>query len=163
MSLDSQVIVNNIKVEEAMKVCDLAGIVPVSTVYSRVLSTRKKDTYDVLKLREEQEIRNLVIAIQDNSGNPLSEQDPTVSPVTTTTTDASTMATTEASLGSSNKRSRQSFRKSSKQASTVRLEMKTEKEEYDIMYKVAFKEATNMLAAAVAGTVPLERVQDMCN
>jgi hypothetical protein len=163
MSLDSQVIVNNIKVEEAMKVCDFVGIVPVSTVYSCVLSARKKGTYDVLKLREEQEIRNLVIAIQDDGGNPLSEQEPTVSPVTTTTTDASTMTTTEASLGSSNKQSRQSFRKSSKQASNIRLEMKTEKEEYDIMYKVAFKEATYLLAADVAGIVPSEPVQDMCN
>jgi hypothetical protein len=164
MSLDSQVIVNNIKVEEAMKVCDFVGIVPVSTVYSCVLSARKKGTYDVLKLREEQEIRNLVIAIQDDSCNPLLEQDPTVSPVTTTTTDASTsMATTEASLGSSKKQARQSFRESSKQASTVRLKMKTEKEEYDIMYKVASKEATNLLVAAVAGIVPLEPVQDMCN
>ncbi len=91
-----------------------------------------------------------MIAIQDDSCNPLLEQDPTVSPVTTTTTDASTsMATTEASLGSSKKQARQSFRESSKQASTVRLKMKTEKEEYDIMYKVVLKEATNLLAAAV--------------
>ena len=78
--------------------------------------------------RDEQEIRNLVIAVQDNGGNPLSEQDPTISTVTTTTTDDS-MVTTVASFGSSNNQSRQCFRKLSKQASTVHLERKTAKEE----------------------------------
>lgn len=50
-SLNAQaVIAKNIKVEEAMKVCDLVGIIiPVRTVYSHVISARKKGTYDVLK------------------------------------------------------------------------------------------------------------------
>lgn len=62
----------------------------VLSCMSIVLSAaRKKGIYNVLKLREEEEIRNLVIAIAENSGNPLSEQDPTVLPVTTTMTDDS--------------------------------------------------------------------------
>ena len=157
-------IVNNIKVEQAMKLCDLIGIVPVSTVYSRVLSARKKGTYDVLKLREEQEIRNLVIAIQDDSCDPLSEQDPTISPLTSTTRTDGSMVTTEASsFGSKSKK--QSFRRSSKQKSMLRLlESENEKDEYDMLYKVAFKEATNLLAAAVAGTVPSkESAVRICN
>ena len=112
--------------------------------------------------RDEQEIGNLVIAVQDNGGNPLSEQDPTISTVTTTTTDES-MVTTVASFGSSNNQSRQCFRKLSKQASTVHLERKTAKEEHDRIYKVAFNEATNLLAAAMARRVLSERVQGICN
>jgi hypothetical protein len=89
---------------------------PASTTvlyYSGFLSARKKGTYNVFKLREKQDIRNLVIAIQDkNGGYPLSEQDPTILPVTTITADHDSMVTTEASFGSGNKK--QSFRRLSK-------------------------------------------------
>lgn len=93
ISVNLQVIVNNIKVEEALKVNDLVGI-PVSTeVYSHAspLSFQHgRRAYTMSSNSEEEEIRNLVIAIAENSGNPfLSEQDPTVLPVTTTMTDDS--------------------------------------------------------------------------
>ena len=164
-------IVNNLNVEMAMAACHLDGAIPITTVYSRVAVARERGTYDVLKLREEQEIRRLVIAI-DDSDNPVcdnsrvgsSRRDPTISPVTmeSSTNEESTATTGDNSSGSS-KKSKQVFRKSPRQASTARLKTKIVKTEYDMRYKAAFKEITNLVAAAVAGTIPSEPVKCICD
>ena len=64
-----------------MNACHLVGRFPLSTVYSRVNAARERGTYDVLRLREEQEIRSLVIEI-DGSNNP-DDDPPTISSTTT--------------------------------------------------------------------------------
>ena len=153
----SQVIVNNLNVEMAMAACHLDGTIPITTVYSRVAVARERGTYDILKLREEQEIRRLVIDVDDGD-NP----NPTISPVTmeSMTTEECTATTGDSS---SSKRKPKVFRKSPRQASTARLEAKIAKEEYDVLYKAAFKEATNLVAAAVAGTIPSEPVKGICD
>jgi hypothetical protein len=173
------VIVNNLTVEMALAACHLIGEFPITTVYSRVAVARERGTYDVLKLREEQEIRSLVIEI-DGSNDPIASdnsravslssscrrRDPTISPVTmatSTTTEESTTETGTEDDSSSSQKSKQVFRKSSRQASTTLLESKIAKTEYDQLYKAAFKEATNLVAAAVAGTIPSEPVKGICD
>jgi hypothetical protein len=63
------VIVNNLTVEMAMTACHLSGQFPLATVYSRVRTARERGTYDVLRLREEQEIRRMVIEIEEDNGS----------------------------------------------------------------------------------------------
>ena len=55
------------------------------------------------------------------------------------------------------------FRKSPRQASDAHLEAKIAKTEYDVIYKVAFKEGTILVAAAVAGTIPFDPVKGICD
>jgi hypothetical protein len=55
------------------------------------------------------------------------------------------------------------FRKSSRQASASYLEFHTLKTDYDAIYKTAFKEATNLVADAVAEAIPAEPVQGICD
>ena len=180
--LDTQVIVNNRACEKAISACHqpLCGTIPLSTLYSRIISARDRGAYDVLKLREEQEIKRLVIQIHDRNvvdpkdkdscvaGLSLSERDPTISPVTmVTTTTAATeenIATTgDSSSSGRGKTSWQRFRKSPKQASVARLQAKVAKVECDNHYKAAFKEAVALIAGAVAKTNPAEPVKDICD
>jgi hypothetical protein len=67
-----QVIVNNLNCKMVLAPCQLTGAFPLSTVYSRVSVARKRGAYDVLKLREEEEIRRLVIDVA-GSEIPLSD------------------------------------------------------------------------------------------
>ena len=131
-------------------------------------------------MREEQEIKRLVIQIHDRNvvdpkdkdscvaGLSLSERDPTISPVTmVTTTTAATeesIATTgDSSSSCKGKTSCQRFRKSPKQASVARLHAKVEKVECDNRYKAAFKEAVALVAGMAAKTNPAEPVKDICD
>lgn len=119
---------------------------------------RERGTYNILKLREEQEIRWLVIDVDDGD-NP----NPTISPVTMESMTTEECTATMGDSSSSKRKKPKVFRKSPRQASTARLEAKIAKEEYDVLYKAAFKEATNLLAVAVAGTIPSEPVKGICN
>jgi len=115
----------------ALAACQLSGAFPLSTVYSRVNAARERGTYDVLRLREEQEIRRLVVEIDCSDiavggGNNASGgvAAPSFSPVTmestsTTTNDESTTASvaggTNSGSSKSTKETKQVFWKSSRQ------------------------------------------------
>jgi hypothetical protein len=66
------VIVNDVKVEQAIAACELQEILPYSTLYYRVRLASKKGTYDsVLKAKAEEAIRmnmkvGLVINIEES-------------------------------------------------------------------------------------------------
>jgi hypothetical protein len=175
-----QVIVNNLTCEQAIAACHLCGTIPLSTLYSCVISTQDRGTYNVLKLREEKEIKRLVIQIHDHivvdpndkdscvAGLSLSEPDPTILPVTmlsttTAATEESIATTGDSSSSGKGKTSRRRFRKSPKQAIVVHLQAKVDKVEYDNRYKPAFKEAVALVAGAVANTNPAEPDKDICD
>jgi hypothetical protein len=117
------VIVNNLTLEMAISASHLDGFIPITTVYSRVAVARDRGTaYNVLKLREVQEIRRRGIAIDDRD-NPVGDNshigsssrcDLTISPVTmvgSTTTNEESTATTTGDGSSSKKSKNQVLRK----------------------------------------------------
>ena len=55
------------------------------------------------------------------------------------------------------------FRKSSRQATASYLEFHKLKTDYDAIYKTAFKEATKLVADAVAEAITTEPVQGVCD
>ena len=115
-----------------MSACHLDGFIPTTTVYSCFVVARERGTYNILKWREEQGIRRLVLAI-DDSDNPVGDN----SRIVTTTNKESTATTTGdgSSLSSSKKSKNRVFRNSPRQASTARLEAKIAKTEHDMLYK----------------------------
>jgi hypothetical protein len=70
------VIINGITVEQALKACDLHGVIPVNTIYSRVKARRNNGTYNILlrKAEEKRMIGNLVVDItgDDDDNDALS-------------------------------------------------------------------------------------------
>ena len=101
----------------ALAACQLSGAFPLSTVYSRVNTARERGTYDVLRLREEQEIRRLVVEIDcsdiavgggNNASGGVAAS--SISPVTmestsTTTNDESTTASVAGGINSGSSKS----------------------------------------------------------
>ena len=69
-STNLKVIINGLTVEQAIGACDLHGVIPLSTFYSRVQARRKKGTYNNLIRRSIQARIDLVIDVTgDNDGN----------------------------------------------------------------------------------------------
>jgi hypothetical protein len=140
------VIVNGLTIEQAIGACYLQGIVPRTTLYSRVQARRKKGTYNGAQMQNlalQQAKINMVI---DITGDESSDN---VSPVTMYTQSSSSLTSTSQST----KRARLS----PKQASAKRLQAKRTKLDYDTRYKAAFKDATNVVAANTG-----EPVQAIC-
>lgn len=148
-------IVNDVRVEQAIAACELQGILPYSTLYYRVKLARRKGTYDsILKAKAEQVIRSnmkvgIVIDIEQNED--ASERSRNISPVTMKSLSSSsnvtcTSTTTGASTATTSSEGKRS-RKSSRQASLARLEAKRLKVDYEGRYKAAFKEATSLVAS----------------
>ena len=168
--LHSQVIVNNLRVEEAIWACRLhETISPRSTVYSRVAMARERGTYDVLKLRDEQEIKKLIIEVHDDSDDDddedanktnRSKRKKDLSPVTMP---SSVLSLASGITAGDSSTTLSKSRKSSKQKSRERLEIRTAKMDNGSRYKAAFKIATHQVAAAVAGTIPAEPVKYICD
>jgi len=149
------VIVNDLKIEQAIWACQLHGQVPNSTLYSRVKAARDKGTYNnEIRKAEAKKIGVVIDILDDSSGSR------NISPVTmtTTTTNSSSGDTTITSRSSKESKKPRS-RRSSKQASMARLDAKRVKLEYDRRYKEAFKDATNLVAANNTG----EPVTRICN
>jgi hypothetical protein len=175
------VIINGITIQQALKACDLHGVIPVNTIYSRVKTRREHGTYNLLLRRAEEKRRidNLVVDITSDDGNGVSKEG-AVSPITMDTSLTSTLlqhksvavdcssqshSTSQqlllsSSLSSSTIKTGVS-RLSSKQASVARLEAKRTKLDYDGRFKAAFKDATNLVAQNI-GTKGSEPVQSIC-
>ena len=146
-------IVNGITVQQAIRACELQGIVPSSTVYSRVKVARAKGVYNV----------QMMIGIDhielDGNGTSASSVSTVTLPVDVLSSDGSngfgiTTKTTSPSRTSKPKMTR----KSSSQAAVERLDAKRTKLDYDSQYKAAFKDATNL----VADPTNLEPVKQIC-
>ena len=157
----TQVVVNDVKIEIALWGCRLQGKVPYSTIYSRVKAAREKGTYNEEIRRAEEKKIGAVIEIIDNdsasSGNILPV---TMTTATTTSSSSSGKAGNSTTITSLSSKLRKRPRQSSKQASVARLNAKRAKLDYDTRYKAAFKDATNLVAAAAANnTTAREPVQ----
>ncbi len=140
-------IVNNLKVDQALGACGLHGTIPYSTLTSRVRTARKKGTYN----DELSKKIGTVIEILNEDASVLSRN---ISPVTMKSLSSdSTTETTATSVSSSRRRS-------SRQASLARLEAKRLKTDYDGRYKAAFKDATNLVVGTNARVEP---VQSICH
>lgn len=167
-------IINGITVEQALKACDLHGVIPANTVYSRVKARRKNGTYNVLlrNAEEKRRIGNLIVDITSD------DDEDAVSPITMDTTSSSSMTTmsvvsvavdslSQSQQKSSSSSSSSSIKKpgvsrlSSKQVSVALLEAKRTRLDYDERYKAAFKDATNLVAEN-HGRKRSEPVQSIC-
>ncbi len=119
-------IVNDVKVEQAIAACELQEILPYSTLYYRVRLARKKGTYDsVIKAKAEEAIRmnmkvGLVINIEESED--ASQTSTNISPVTMKSllSSPSNATSTSASTATSSAEGRRN-RKSSRQASVAKL------------------------------------------
>jgi len=147
------VIVNGICVDQALAACALQTTVPASTIYSRVKVRRERGTYDALIRKRVEESRQQVGFIIDITEDDV---DRNMSPVTTNTNLSSCRSVASSSQQSSS--TTKKSRKSPKQASAARLEAKQLKLEYEGRYKMAFKDATNLVARNANG----EPVQSIC-
>ena len=76
-------IINGITIQQALKACDLHGVIPVNTIYSRVKTRRENGTYNLLLRRAEEKRRigNLVVDITSDDGNDVAKEG-AVSPIT---------------------------------------------------------------------------------
>ena len=146
-------IVNGICVDQALAACALQTTVPASTIYSRVKVRRERGTYDALIRKRVEESRQQVGFIIDITEDDV---DRNMSPVTTNTNLSSCRSVASSSQQSSS--TTKKSRKSPKQASAARLEAKQLKLEYEGRYKMAFKDATNLVARNANG----EPVQNIC-
>ena len=154
-------IVNGVAIDQAIWGCRLNEIVPWSTVYSRVKARRESGTYDAL-IREAAEKRvGLIIDVTNENDDDSSVN---VSPVTMNSTNQSSCRSMASSLPSrSSQSTRKKTRLSPKQASAAKLEAKRLKLDYDGRYKEAFKDATNLIAAARSDGNKCEPVQSICD
>ena len=155
-------IVNGIAIDQAIWGCRLNEIVPWSTIYSRVKARRESGTYDAL-IRDAAEKRvGLIIDITHEDDHDSSMN---VSPVTMNSTNQSSSRSIASSLPSrSSQSTRKKTRLSPKQASAAKLEAKRLKLDYDGRYKEAFKDATNLVAAATRSEGnKRESVQSICD
>jgi hypothetical protein len=149
------VIVNGLTIEQAIGACNLQGIVPTTTLYSRVQARRVHGTYNGVHIRkpaasQQEEKIDMVIDVTGDDETASTN----VSPVTLYSTQSSSSTSLTTSTSKSTKRSRLS----PKQASAKRLEAKRTRLDYDARYKAAFKDATNLVAATTG-----EPVQAICN
>jgi hypothetical protein len=132
-----KVIVNGLTIEFALGACGLHGIVPKTTLYSRVQAARKrgKEFYDKRAAVEHKRRIDLVIDVNadDESTN--------ISPVTMCTSSSTILSPP------SSQQPTKRTRLSPKQASVYRLQTNRSKTDYDIRYKAAFKDAINLVAA----------------
>jgi hypothetical protein len=139
------VIVNGLTIDFALGACQLHGIIPTTTLYSRVQAARAKGTYNHLIEQRAMKLKggriDMVIDVVTDDSNKSTN----ISPLTMSTNSASSLT----SLSQSTKRAR----RSSKQASACKLQAKRSKLDYDIRYKAAFKEATNLVAAGTGEPV----------
>jgi hypothetical protein len=129
---------------------------------------RERGTYDVLKLRDEQEIKKLIIEVHDDSDDDddedvnktnRSKRKKDLSPVTM----PSVLSLASGITAGDSSTTLSKSRKSSKQKSLERFEIRTAKMDNDSRYKAAFKIATHQVAAALAGTIPAEPVKYICD
>ncbi|KAI2494186.1 hypothetical protein MHU86_20334 [Fragilaria crotonensis] len=180
-----KVIINGITVEQqAVKACDLHGVIPVNTIYSRVKTRRENGTYNALlrSAEEKRRIGSLVVNITRHDGcNHVSKEAGAVSPITMDTSLTSStlsqhesVAVDSASQSHSNSQQQllsscssscstiktEASRLSSKQAGVARLEAKRTKLDYDGRFKAAFKDATNLVAenSSRKGSEPVQSI-----
>ena len=156
-----QVVVNDVKVEQAIVACGLQDELPYTTLYYKVRVAREKGTYnnDIINLRTKQTKKlGIIIDLSADAGD---ERSPSISPITFDNSITSSAAderltsisTMKPTSGSSSQQtttcssSSKRHRKSVKQANQDRIEAKRSKTEYDQRYKAAFKEATRIVAS----------------
>ena len=147
-STNLKVIINGLTVEQAIGACDLHGVIPLSTFYSRVQARRKKGTYNNLIRRSIQQAR--IDMVIDVTGDDDGDNSRIVSPITMDSI-TSTVSVTTRKLAASQLTKRS--RRSPKQASAHRLETKRTKLDYDGRYNTAFKNATNLVASKTGESV----------
>ena len=142
-------IVNGLSIKQAIAACELQGLLPTTTLYSRVQTARKRGTYSGVQIKRpwQQEERmptlNMIINMTADGGHQSPSTD--LSPVTMSTFDSARSLLTHASAPQLTTRKR--TRRSPKQASEYRLQAKRTKVEYDDRYKAAYKAATNTMVA----------------
>ncbi len=150
---------NGIAIDQAISGCRLNEIVRWSTIYLRVKARRESGTYDAL-IREAAEKRvGLIIDIthKDNHDSSIN-----MSYVTMNSTNQSSCRSIASTLPSrSSQSTRKKKRQSPKQASAAKLEAKRLKLDCEGRYKEAFKDATNLVAAARSKGNKGEPVQSM--
>ena len=127
----TKVIVNGLTIDFALGACQLHGIIPTTTLYSRVQATRVKGTtYNDLIEQRAMKIKGGRIDMVIDVATDDSNESTNISPVTMSSNSASSLT----SLSQSTKRAR----RSSKQASACKLQAKRSKLDYEIRYKAAF-------------------------
>ena len=171
-------IINGITIEQALKACDLNGVIPGNTIYSRVKARRENGTYNVLLRRAEEKSRigNLVVNITSN--DVLKEE--VVSPITmdisltsTSLLQQESIVADSASQSHSNSLQQSSTslfstiktgvsRLSSKQTSLALLEAKRTKLDYEGRFKVAAFQGGTNLVLENSGTKGGKPVQSIC-
>jgi hypothetical protein len=77
----NKVIINGITIEQTLKACNLHGVIPVNTIYSRVKTRGENGTYNVL-LRRAEEKRRIGNLVVDITGNDVLKENGDVSPIT---------------------------------------------------------------------------------
>ena len=139
---------NGITGEQALGACQMTGSVPLSTLYSRVKATRERGTYDNhIRRADTRRIGSIIDITEDDDVTGV------VSPVTMDSTLLSLISSTQTS------QPRKKTRRSSKQVSIALLADKRSQADYDLRYKAAFKDATNLVAGKTSG----ESVQSTCS
>ncbi len=138
-------IVNKLKADQALGVCQLIGKVPNTTFCYRVRAARKHQG------RYKEEARRFSIDVIDVDVD--ARRDALLSPVTLYSTGSTTTTTSRTS------KSKQP-RRSPRQACLLRLETKQQKTKYDTRYTAAFKEATSIVATRRTGTSMLAGKQE---
>lgn len=143
-------IVNELKLDQALGACGLHGTIPYTTLSYRVRTARKRGTYN-------DELAKKIGTVVEVSHEDASVLSRNISPVTmkSLSSDSTPAASTATSSVSSS-------RKSSRQVSLARLESKRCKTDYDGRYKAAFKDATNLVSAN-ARTEPVHSILHRLN
>ena len=147
---------NGITVEEALGACGFTGKkrIPLSTLYSRIQTTKERGTYNAIIRRPPNDVGNkvnpLVVHINEDQSN-------VASPLTI---DATLLSLTSSSSSTSTFKTTSTTQRSSRQVSTARVESKRLKVDYKGRFTAAFKEATNLVSRKELPTG--ESVERLC-
>ena len=145
---------NGVTVEEALGACGYTGKkrIPLSTLYSRIQTTKERGTYNAIIRRPPDDVGNQlnpIVLINDDPSN-------VVSPLTI---DATLLSLTSSSSSSnSTSKTTTATRRSSRQVRTARV--KRLKVDYKRRFTAAFKEATNLVARKELP--PGESIERLC-
>ena len=135
-----KVIVNGLTIDFALGACGLHGIVPKTTLYSRVevVWKRGKGFYDTKRAAMEHKRRIDLVTVLDVDADA-DDESTNISPFT--------MYNSSSTILSPSSQPTKQTRLSPKRASAYQLQANRSKTDYDIRYKAAFKDATNLVAA----------------
>ena len=138
----------------------LTGKVNYSTLHYRVRKARAKGTYDLARTafvtalvadcaKKNQDIGGLVVIdLTKNNTDGANSLDLSSMSTGTMVTLATAGSSEVLSISSESPKKKKQSRKTFRQASLEKLETKRTKTDYDSRYKAAFKDATNIVAAA---------------